>query len=56
MFSRVNKRSKETDFRPLKGLVDRFKDALLVWVIHYQIVFVAIENSFFKDLIVIFFP
>jgi hypothetical protein len=56
MLAQVNKRSKTADSHQPKGMIERFKDALLAWIIHYQIAFLAIENSFFKDLITILSP
>lgn len=33
------------------NLWERFKTALIAWIISYQIAFIAIESDFFKDLI-----
>ena len=39
-----------------RGLYDRFKDALLSWIIAYQVAFLVVENNFFQDLINLLSP
>jgi hypothetical protein len=56
MLSRAKKRPKVIDSILPKALYERFKDALIAWIINYQIAFLAIENTFFKDLISILSP
>jgi hypothetical protein len=56
MHNRPSKRPKTSSFRIPESLYDRFKAALLTWIINYQIAFIVIENSFFRDLIHILSP
>lgn len=51
MFGRPAKRQKSTSSRITESLYDRFRAALLAWIVNYQIAFIAIQNSFFRDLV-----
>jgi hypothetical protein len=56
MFNQHRKRQKPTRSPVPNSLWERFKAALIAWMISYQIAFIAVENSFFKDLIAIISP
>ena len=51
MFLKASKRPRSSTQDIPINLWERFKAALIAWIISYQIAFIAIENDFFKDLI-----
>lgn len=56
MLARPSKRAKTGPISIPTALWDRFKAALIAWIIGYQIAFIAIENNFFRDLISVLSP
>jgi len=50
-FSRAKKRKRTSSIDVPTNLWDRFKAALIAWIISYQIAFLVVENNCFRDLI-----
>lgn len=55
IFAASNTSNKRQRIIP-QGLYDRFRDALLAWIISFQIAFLVVENNFFRDLINLLSP
>ena len=50
------KRHKNSSSEIPKPLAERFKEAIIAWIVNYQIAFLVVENNFFRDLIYILSP
>jgi hypothetical protein len=50
-FSRAKKRTRTSSINVRTNLWDRFKAALITWIISYQIAFLVVENECFRHLV-----